>query len=118
VGNTEVNAIQRASQVVIQKSTREGFGLVVAEGLWKGIPCIGGNAGGIPLQIRDGETGFLVETVDECARRTCELLANAEMRKRMGETGREDVRDRFLITRYLHDYVRLFRQLAGVPAAV
>jgi trehalose synthase len=78
VGNLEVNAFQRASNVVIQKSIREGFGLVVAEGLWKGVPVIGGNVGGIPLQIRDCENGYLVESVDECADRLSDLLHNPE----------------------------------------
>lgn len=117
VGNPEVNAFQRASQVVIQKSTREGFGLVVAEGLWKGRPVVGGNVGGIPLQIRDGQDGFLVDSAEECGRRVAELLCNEETRTRMGNTGREHVRDHFLITRYLNDYIRMMRQLAGDSAA-
>ncbi|MCC6418916.1 MAG: glycosyltransferase [Gemmataceae bacterium] len=115
VGNVEVNAFQRASQVVIQKSTREGFGLVVAEGLWKGRPCVGGNVGGIPLQIVDGESGFLVDSVEECAARVSDLLGDPALGERMGEAGREHVRDHFLITRYLHDYVRMLRQVAGEP---
>jgi trehalose synthase len=115
VGNLEVNAFQQAAQVVIQKSTREGFGLVVAEGLWKGKPCIGGNAGGIPLQIEDGQSGYLVNSAEECATRLSELLCDPALRQRMGAAGREHVRDQFLITRYLHDYVRMFRQLAGNP---
>jgi len=117
VGNLEVNAFQRASEVVIQKSTREGFGLVVAEGLWKGRPVVGGNVGGIPLQIRDGEDGFLVDSADECGRRVAELLRDESRRERMGNAGREHVRDHFLITRYLNDYIRMMRQLAGEPAA-
>jgi trehalose synthase len=118
VGNVEVNAFQRASQIVIQKSTREGFGLVIAEGLWKGRPCIGGEVGGIPLQIRNGQTGYLVRSAEECAQRISELLADPGLRDRMGSAGREDVRDQFLTTRYLHDYVRMFRQLAGNPVTV
>ncbi len=117
VGNLEVNAFQRASEVVIQKSTPEGFGLVVAEGLWKGRPVVGGNVGGIPLQIRDGEDGFLVDSADECGRRVAELLRDESRRERMGNAGREHVRDHFLITRYLNDYIRMMRQLAGEPAA-
>ncbi|HSE45315.1 MAG TPA: glycosyltransferase, partial [Gemmatimonadales bacterium] len=118
VGNLEVNAFQRASNVVIQKSTREGFGLVVAEGLWKGVPVIGGNVGGIPLQIRDGQNGYLVESVEECADRLSELLHNPERARAMGEVGREDVRERFLITRYLNDYISMMHQVAGAPAQV
>jgi trehalose synthase len=115
VGNVEVNAFQRASSVVIQKSTREGFGLVVAEGLWKGRPCVGGNVGGIPLQIVDGENGFLVDSPAECGRRVSELLGEPERRERMGEAGREHVRDHFLITRYLHDYIKLMKQVSDPP---
>ena len=69
VGAIEVNAFQSLSEVVIQKSTREGFGLTVSEALWKGRPFIGGNVGGIPLQVQDGETGYLVDSVEECAAR-------------------------------------------------
>ena len=69
VGAIEVNAFQSLADVVIQKSTREGFGLTVSEALWKGRPFIGGNVGGIPLQVHDGETGYLVDSVEECAAR-------------------------------------------------
>ena len=118
VGNHEVNAFQQASSVVIQKSTREGFGLVVAEGLWKGIPVVGGRVGGIPLQIRDGENGFLVDSVEQCAERILELLDDPERARAMGAAGREDVRDRFLITRYLNDYMNMMHEVAGQPAQV
>jgi trehalose synthase len=116
VGNVEVNAFQRASSVVVQKSLREGFGLVVAEGLWKGVPCVGGNVGGIPLQIHDGETGFLVDSVDDCARRIAQLLNDPTRASEMGAAGREVVRDRFLITRYLHDYISMMHEVAGARA--
>ncbi len=76
VGAIEVNAFQSLAEVVIQKSTREGFGLTVSEALWKGRPFIGGNVGGIPLQVRDGESGYLVDSVEECAARTLEILNN------------------------------------------
>ena len=112
VGNLEVNAFQRASKVVIQKSIREGFGLVVAEGLWKGRPVVGGNVGGIPLQIIDGETGYLVNSTDECADRVLYLLQDPQVADRMGRVGREHVRENFLITRYLRDYLALFGSLA------
>ena len=107
VRDREVNAFQRAATVVIQKSLREGFGLVVAEGLWKGIPVVGGAVGGIPLQIVDGQTGYLVTSVDECADRCLRLLRDASLRRRMGAAGREHVRENFLITRDLRDHLQL-----------
>jgi trehalose synthase len=110
VGNVEVNAFQRAA-VVIQKSVREGFGLVVSEALWKRRPVVAGNVGGIPLQIVDGETGYLVNTLDECAERVTFLLQQPEIAERMGMAGREFVREHFLITRYLRDYLRIFNML-------
>lgn len=110
VGNVEVNAFQRAN-VVIQKSVREGFGLVVSEALWKRRPVVAGNVGGIPLQIVDGETGYLVNTIEECADRVTLLLRQPEMADRMGAAAREFVREHFLITRYLRDYLRIFNLL-------
>ena len=111
VGGLEVGAFQTVSDVVIQKSTREGFGLVVTEALWKGKPVIGGNVGGIPLQVLDGETGFLVDSVEACAERTLFLLQNKKDAEKMGSAGREHVRSNFLSTRHLADYLRLFSQL-------
>ncbi len=116
VGNVEVNAFQSAAAVVIQKSVREGFGLVVSEALWKGRPVVAGRVGGIPLQIVDEETGYLVGTIDECAERASHLLRHPELGDRMGGAGREYVRERFLITRYLRDYLRIFRAVAGIEA--
>ena len=107
VGNLEVNALQRESTVVVQKSIREGFGLVVSEAMWKERPVIGGNVGGIRLQIEDGESGFLVDSVDQTAERLIELLGDPLLRQRMGSTARERVRDRFLTIRELEDHVRL-----------
>ncbi|MBI5289312.1 MAG: glycosyltransferase [Chloroflexi bacterium] len=115
VGNVEVNAFQRAARVVIQKSIREGFGLVVSEALWKGRPVVAGNVGGIPLQIVDGETGFLVNTAEECAEKLLFLLHHPEEGDRMGARGVEYVRRNFLTTRYLRDYLRIFCQLGSVP---
>ncbi|HIE39357.1 MAG TPA: glycosyltransferase, partial [Anaerolineae bacterium] len=112
VGPVEVGAFQATSDVVIQKSTREGFGLVVTEALWKGKPVVGGNAGGIPLQVIDGQTGFLVDSVEGCAERTLHLLEHPEEAARMGAAGREHVRRNFLITRHLRDYLSLFRRLS------
>jgi trehalose synthase len=111
----EVNAFQRASTVVIQKSLREGFGLVVAEALWKGVPVVGGNVGGIVLQIEDGVSGYLVSSVEEAAARTVELLRDPMLRHRMAEAGRERVRENFLITRELRDQLSLVDALAPKP---
>ncbi len=118
VGNVEVNAFQRAARVVIQKSTREGFGLVVSEALWKGRPVVAGNVGGIPLQIVNGKTGYLVNNAEECIDRTLSLLQSPEEADRMGALGIEYVRDNFLTTRYLRDYLNIFRQLSGIAPAV
>lgn len=113
VGNVEVNAFQRSASVVIQKSVREGFGLVVSEALWKGRPVVAGNVGGIPLQILYGRTGYLVNTTQECANRVQYLLRNPQSADRMGAVGREHVRDNFLITRYLRDYLAIFVEQGG-----
>lgn len=113
VGSVEVNAFQRAATVVLQKSLREGFGLTVTEGLWKYKPVIGGNVGGIPLQIQDGETGFLVDSVEQCVDRVLELMRYPERALSMGELGHEDVRHKFLSTGNLRNYLRLFNELAG-----
>ncbi len=111
VGNLEVNAFQRASQVVLQMSTREGFGLTVAEALWKGVPVVARKVGGIPLQILDGVNGYLVDTVDQAAERTLCLLKNLDMAKKMGANGKEHVRQNFLIISQLRDNLRLFNGL-------
>ena len=112
IGDLEVNAFQRASDVVVQKSIREGFGLVVAEGMWKGRPVVGGDVGGIRLQIVDGQTGFLVSSVEQCAERAARLLADPGLRERLGEAGRERVRERFLTLRELEDYLALMTKVA------
>jgi trehalose synthase len=111
VRDVEVNAFQRASQVVLQMSTREGFGLSVAESLWKGIPVVGRNVGGIPLQIINDADGFLVNDVNEAAEKTLYLLKNREEAKQMGARGREHVRSNFLIIDYLRNYLKLFTEL-------
>lgn len=118
VGNVEVNAFQRHSDVVIQKSIREGFGLVVSEALWKGTPVVAGSAGGIPLQLQDGVGGFLVESVDDCAERTLWLLNHAEEGRALADRGRELVRQRFLLTRLIADELRLFGDLLEAQPGV
>ncbi|HEX6032681.1 MAG TPA: glycosyltransferase [Tepidiformaceae bacterium] len=107
VGNIEVNAFQRHSDVVIQKSVREGFGLVVSETLWKGTPIVAGRTGGIPLQLENGRGGFLVEHEEEWVSRVDALLVDGEERRQQGERGRRWVQERFLITRLLEDELRL-----------
>lgn len=116
IGNREVNAFQTAADVVIQKSTREGFGLVVTEALWKGKPVVGGKVGGIPLQVIDGETGFLVTDSQSCAEASLFLLQNRERCQEMGAKAREHVRKNFLTTRQLGDYLRMFVELTGMSA--
>jgi len=113
IGNNDlgVNALQRASDVVLQKSIREGFALTVSEALWKGTPVVGGNVGGIPNQIIDGKNGYLVNSAEECAERTIELLRGKKARETMGRLGREHVREHFLITRHLLDYIKLLKKV-------
>jgi len=112
VHDVEVNAFQRASNVVLQKSLREGFGLTISEALWKGVPVVGANVGGIPLQVIPNVTGFLVNKIEEATGKTIYLLKHPEIAKNMGEKGREHVRKNFLITRHLEDYLKLFIHLS------
>ncbi len=112
VGDLEVNAFQRASDVALLKSIREGFGLTVTEALWKEVPAVGGNVGGIPLQIISDETGFLVNTVEEAAEKTLYLLKHTREAKEMGKKGKEHVKENFLITKHLKEYLKLFLSLA------
>ena len=111
IGDVEINAFQSGANVVIQKSLREGFGLAVTEALWKGRPVIGGRAGGIPLQVLDGETGYLVSSPSECAQKMAYLIEHPETADQFGRQGREHARQNFLITRYLRDYLRVFNSL-------
>jgi len=106
-----VNALQAKAAVVLQKSLREGFGLTVSEAMWKGTPVIGGNVGGIRLQIQDGVNGFLVSSVKEASDRIVTLLEDESLRKQMGEAARETVRKNFLLTRLLEQYIDLFNEL-------
>ncbi len=102
-----VNALQREARVVLQKSLREGFGLTVSEAMWKETPVIGGDVGGIPLQIEDGENGFLVSSIPEAAERIVQLVDNPELADRLGGRARETVRENFLMIRLLEDYLDL-----------
>ncbi|NJD57108.1 MAG: glycosyltransferase [Nitrospirae bacterium] len=114
----DINALQRAATVVLQKSLREGFGLTVSEAMWKGKPVIGGATGGIPLQIVHGVTGFLVHSVEGCAFRIRQFLNNPDMSARMGERGREFVRNNFLITRQTRDYLSVWYSLENKGKSV
>ncbi|MGQ9602205.1 MAG: glycosyltransferase [Candidatus Bipolaricaulia bacterium] len=107
----EINALQRGADVIIQKSLREGFGLTVTEALWKGKPVVATAVGGIRLQVIDGRTGLLVNSIPEAADRVKHLLRRPELARELGEAGREHVRKNFLITRHLRDYLRIYSSL-------
>jgi trehalose synthase len=107
----EINALQRAAAIVLQKSLREGFGLTVAEAMWKGKPVIGGFTGGITVQLVYGVTGFTVNSVEGTAFRIHHLLDNPEVMNKMGQDAREFVRQNFLITRHLGDYLALINYI-------
>jgi trehalose synthase len=113
VGSVEVNAFQVHSQAVLQKSIREGFGLTVTEALWKGRPVVAGAVGGICDQIQDGETGYLVHSVEECAAAVVRILDDPEAARAMARRGKEFVRARFLTPRLLRDWLALFNVLVG-----
>lgn len=102
----EVNALQRAASVIMQPSTKEGFGLVITEALWKGKPVIASNVGAIPLQIRDGDTGYFYQKSNLAAQKLLYLLENPEEAKKLGERGREYVREHFLLPDRIADYLR------------
>src|SRR5205814_2445333 len=109
--HVELNAIQRASTVVLQKSLKEGFGLTVSEALWKAKPVIAGAVGGIPLQITHRYSGILTHTIEGTAFWIKQLLNAPEYAKRSGENGREHARSNCLLTRHLRDYLLLFLAL-------
>jgi trehalose synthase len=118
VGNVEVNAFQRLSDVIVQKSIREGFGLVVSESLWKGTPVVAGRAGGIPMQMPEGTGGVLVGNIEECAQAILKLLRDRELSRQLGSSGRERVREHFLLPRLLMEELRLLATLdSPAPAA-
>jgi trehalose synthase len=115
----EINALQRAAGVVLQKSTREGFGLTVSEAMWKEKPVVGGAAGGIAVQVIDGVTGYLVHSIEGAAYRIRQLLSQPDRARKMGQRARALVLERFLITRHLQDYLALVLSLrAGVRDVV
>ncbi len=116
--DVEVNALQRAADVVLQKSLKEGFGLTVSEALWKGRPVVAGAAGGIPLQILDGVNGYLVHTVEGAAFRLRHLLGHPQKARRMGAIGKEFVRSNFLLTRHIRDYLMLMHLTASKAKSI
>ncbi|KPK99218.1 MAG: glycosyl transferase family 1 [Omnitrophica WOR_2 bacterium SM23_72] len=107
----QVNALQSASTVIVQKSIKEGFGLTVAEGLWKAKPVVASNVGGIPLQIKHKYSGLLCRSVEGAAFSIKQLLNSPEYARRLGENGKEHIRNNFLLTRHLRDYMLLFLSL-------
>jgi trehalose synthase len=111
VGNIEVNAFQRHSELIVQKSIREGFGLVVSESLWKGTPVVAGRAGGIPLQMSDDSGGILVDGIEDCAKAIVKLLRDPGLAERLGDSGRERVREHFLLPRLLVNELTLVKDL-------
>ena len=116
--NIEINAVQRASTVLVQKSLREGFGLTVAEALWKAKPVIAGAVGGIPLQITHKYSGVLTHTIEGTAFWIKQLLNAPDFARHLGENGREHVRHNFLLTRHLRDYMLLFLYLGHLGQSV
>jgi len=111
VGDIEVNAFQRVSKVILQKSIKEGFGLTVTEGMWKKKPVIGGNVGGIKLQIDDGINGFLVDTIQETAEKIIYILKNPKIAKEIGEAGYIKIKNEFLLIKHVERYLDLFEIL-------
>jgi len=107
----EINALQRASTVIVQKSIKEGFGLTVSEALWKGKPLVAGGVGGITLQVSHKYSGLLCHSIEGAAHSIKQLLQNQEFGKKLGQNGREHIRQNFLLTRHLRDYLLLFISL-------
>ena len=105
-----VNALQSQSACVFQNSIKEGFGLTVSESLWKGTPVLGTAVGGIPLQIKDGKTGFIIKNENDGAKKALQILQDEKLRQRLGKQGHEHVKKNFLITRHLNDYIKLFKK--------
>jgi trehalose synthase len=114
VGPRQVSALQTASEIVLQRSTREGFGLTVTEAMWKGRPVIATPVGGIPAQIEHGKTGFLVESADDSARIIVQLLGNPALARRIGRAAHRSVQERYLLPRLLLDERGQYRELLGM----
>jgi trehalose synthase len=110
-----VNALQRRAVVVLQKSIREGFGLTVTEAMWKGTPVIGGNVGGIKHQIRDGDNGYLVDSVEQAAARIVQIVKDPALGHRLGARAKETVRQKFLMSRLMEECLDQFTVVRGTP---
>ena len=106
-----MNVFQRSADVVVQKSVKEGFGLVVSEALWKAKPVVAGKVGGIPMQIPAGYKRFLTDSIEDCAAKIGALLEDSETREAFGEAGRRHVRQHFLLPRLVRDDLRLMRDV-------
>jgi trehalose synthase len=113
VGNMEVNAFQRSANVVLQKSIREGFGLVVAEAFWKAKAVVAGRAGGIPMQFPAGYEDYLVESAEDCAKRVLFLLENPNIAEAFGRAGQAKIRTEFLLPRLIRDELKLIKDVVG-----
>jgi len=109
--NFLVNALQTASEVVMQKSIKEGFGLTVTEAMWKKNAVVAGNVGGIKMQIANGENGFLINDQQQASQKILDLLKSKKLRNKIGEQAHISVKNKFLITRLIHDYLKLFKEL-------
>jgi trehalose synthase len=109
----EVNAFQRAADIVLQKSIREGFGLVVAEAFWKARPVVAGHTGGIPLQFPAGYEDYLVDTVEDCATKVLFLLEHPAVGESFGRAGHAKIRTEFLLPRLIRDELRLIRDVVS-----
>jgi trehalose synthase len=118
VSSPELNAFHQAASVVVQKSIREGFGLVVTEALWKGRPVVASDVGGIGLQICHGKSGYLARSVNDWVEAITYLLRDSNAAGRIGSAGRRLVQDKFLITRYLCDYLKIFLTLSSSKASI
>lgn len=113
VGNMEVNAFQRGADILLQKSLKEGLGLVVSEGLWKGKPMVAGRVGGIPMQFPDAYPDYLVDSVEDCAVRVVTFLDDAAAREGFGKARHDKVQQAFLLPRLIRDELRLMKPLVG-----
>jgi trehalose synthase len=116
VGNVEMNAFQRAANVILQRDLRRGFGLWVSDALWKERPVVAAPRAGLLEQVIDGQTGFLAESTEDFSRRVVQLLQDPSLASRLGAGGHRHVREHLLITRYLSDYLRLLGRLMRVSA--